>query len=129
MKYFLFLSAIFVLTVAAQKCGSGAKSQEPIVYKAKLETKAICMNYTLRLTEGKLDTSLIVADWTDESTQKSYKNVFALGNPCNFPSSIQQGDEFSFVIDSIRKPEQCLVCMAYYPTPPKKLFITVINPK
>jgi hypothetical protein len=94
MKMLIFLSAIFVLTISAQNCNSNkqkvitesAKS-DTTRYKARLETKAICMNYTLRLLEGNIDTSLIVSNWTDETTGKSYKNVFALGNPCTFPST------------------------------------------
>lgn len=124
MKLFIFLSAIFMLTISADKCGK--KKTEAGLYKAKLETKAICMNYTLRLLEGNIDTSLITANWTDESTGKSYANVFALGSPCTFPANIQQGDDFYFRIDTSQKQE-CAVCMAYYPTPPRKLSIKVVE--
>ena len=125
MKLFIFLSAIFMLTISADKCGKKKKTEAGL-YKAKLETKAICMNYTLRLLEGNIDTSLITANWTDESTGKSYANVFALGSPCTFPANIQQGDDFYFRIDTSQKQE-CAVCMAYYPTPPRKLSIKVVE--
>lgn len=125
MKLLFFLSSIFLLTVSADKCDS-KKKMETGIYKAKLETKALCMNYTLRLLEGDIDTSLIAANWTDESTGKSYTNVFALGSRCNFPPTIQQGDEFYFRIDSSEK-QDCAVCMAYYPTPPKRLSIKVVE--
>jgi len=125
MKLLFFLSSIFLLTVSADKCGSKKKTEAGI-YKAKLETKALCMNYTLRLLEGDLDTSLVTASWTDESTGKSYTNVFALGSRCTFPPNIQQGDDFYFVIDSSEK-QDCAVCMAYYPTPPKRLPIKVVE--
>lgn len=95
-------------------------------YKGKLEIKAACMNYTIRLLEGNIDTSHIASSWTDETTGKSYKNVFALGSRCNFPSTIKQGDEFYFTVDSTIV-QTCLVCMIYYPVPPKKLFIRVID--
>lgn len=124
MKLLIFLSAIFILAVSADKCGK--KKIASGRYKARLETKALCMNYTLRLLEGDIDTSLITANWTDESTGKSYTNVFALGSRCTFPSNIEQGDDFYFIIDSAQKQE-CAVCMAYYPTPPKKLYIKVVE--
>ncbi len=125
MKFLFFVPAIFILAVSADKCGSDKKSDTG-TYKAKLEIKGICMNYTLRLLEGDLDTTQVVANWTDESTGKSYQNVFALGSPCTFPNTIKEGDEFYFRIDSSEKQE-CAVCMAYYPTPPKKLSIKVVE--
>ena len=120
----ILLSALFILTASATKCGS--KNETATRYKAKLETKALCMNYTLRILEGNIDTSLVVSSWTDENTGKTYTNAFGLGNPCNFPKEIQQGDEFYFTIDT-SKTAPCAVCMAYYPTPPKKLSIKVLD--
>ena len=124
MKYFLTLAGIFLLTVSAERCG-GKTETEGSRLKGKLEIKALCMNYTISLVEGQLDPSLLEAEWTDESTGKKYRNAFALGSPCNFPDSIQEGDEFYFSIDSTTK-QDCAVCMAYYPTPAKKLKIKVL---
>jgi hypothetical protein len=143
MRLLVFLSCIFLLTVSARNCNNNSsvkneeKTDSAVVrnsdsasvkkYKAKLEIKAICMNYTLRLIEGSIDTTLISGNWMDETTHKSYQNVFALGNPCTFPSTIEQGQDFNFVIDTASAQKQCAVCMAYYPTPPKKLFIKVVE--
>ena len=122
MKTLLALAIIILIGLTAQKCNE--KKSAGSVYKAKLEIKALCMNYTIRLLEGNLDTSKITGTWTDETTGKSYTNVFGLANPCDFPSSINQGDEFFFSIDTA-KVQNCAVCMAYYPTPPKKLTIKI----
>lgn len=124
MRLFIFLAAIFLLTVSADECGK--KKNTVKTYKGRLEIKALCMNYTIGLLEGELDTSLVATDWTDESTGKSYKNVFALGSRCSFPAAIEQGNEFYFVIDTTQQ-QQCAVCLAYYPTPPKKLSIKVVE--
>lgn len=124
MKLFFVLTALFLLTVSADKCIK--KPHVSGVYKGKLEIKALCMNYTIRLVEGNIDTSLISASWTNESTGQAYGNVFGLANPCNFPSSISEGGEFTFTIDTSGKKD-CAVCMAYYPTPPKKLHIKVLD--
>ncbi len=126
MKILLLLSAIFVLTTYENKCGKKKETKTAATYKAKLEIKALCMNYTLRLLEGSIDTSLVNATWIDESTGKSYSNVFGLGSPCAFPADIQQGDDFYFKIDEIKRHD-CAVCMAYYPTPPRKLSIIVVQ--
>jgi hypothetical protein len=124
LKLFVFLPAVFFLTVSGDKCND--KKDGLVSYKARLEIKALCMNYTLRLLEGNLDTALIDRNWTDETTGKSYKNVFGLVNPCDFPYIIKEGGEFRFIIDSV-KTKVCPVCLAYYPTPPKKLWVKVIE--
>lgn len=124
MKAFFFLSAIFLLAVSADNCNG--KKSGVAVYKGKLSIKALCMNYTIELLEGNMDTSKIAASWTNESTGKTYHNVFALGSPCTFPAKLNEGDTFYFVIDSMPDRE-CAVCMAYYPKPAKALSIKVIE--
>lgn len=107
---------------------AGSKKSSSQTLKARLEIQGICSNYTIKLLEGTLDKSLIEANWTDETTGTAYTDVFGLANPCNFPSSLKKGDEFYFVIDTA-KQKDCAVCMAYYPTPQKKLSIKVLpNP-
>jgi hypothetical protein len=123
MKFFILFSAITILLISASDCG---KKTTDTVYKGRLEIKAICSNYTIGVVEGNIDTALIVANWTDENTGKAYKNVFKLDEPCNFPATINQGDEFYFKVDT-SLPKGCIVCMAYYPVPPKKLQIVVVE--
>jgi len=124
MQRLFILSAIFLLTIAASKCNE--KKDADTVYKGRLEISGICMNYTIKLLEGNIDTAKIVSNWTDESTKKNHNNVFALANPCNFPGTIKEGDEFYFTIDNA-STEPCMVCEAYYPTPGKKLPIKIVN--
>lgn len=124
MKFLISLTTVFFVSLQANNCHQ--KKTDPALYKGKLEIKALCMNYTIRLTEGSLDTSQIAAQWTDETTGKSYNNVFGISNPCDFPADIKQGDEFYFRIDTV-KARNCAVCMAYYPTPRKKLIIKIVK--
>lgn len=84
------------------------------------------MNYTISMQSKNFDTAMIVSNWTDETTGKTYKNAFRLGSPCTLPASLKEGDEFYFTIDST-SVQNCMVCMAYYPTPSKKLSIKVLN--
>jgi len=123
MKLFLLLSALSILVLSASDCNDKKVSEK---YKGKLEIAGICMNYTIRITEGIIDTAKISASWTDEVTNKNYANVFRLGSPCDFSSTIKEGDEFYFVIDTAQ-PKECAVCMAYYPTPPRSLNIKVVE--
>ena len=123
MRFVVLLSFLAVLTMSATDCGK--KKNAATSYRARLVTKGICYNYTLQLLDD-VDTLDVEKEWTDEVTHKSYSNVFALGNPCSFPASIKEGDEFSFVIDTVVEKD-CVICMAYYPKPSKSLIIKVVN--
>ena len=120
---YILTPLIFLLAVTGEKCKS---KNDGTVYKGRLEIKAICMNYTIKLLEGSLDTTQVVKAWKDETTGKTHNNVFALGSPCSFPATIKEGDEFYFTLDP-DPPRDCAVCMAYYPKPPKSVSIKVVN--
>jgi hypothetical protein len=93
--------------------------------KGKLIINGICGNITIQVLSGPIDSNLIVKSWQDPSTSKTYENVFALKSICTFPSSIKEGDEFYFKIDNDPKGSDCAVCLAYRPTPPKGLMISI----
>ena len=119
----LLLSTLISLVLASQKeCANNNKKTG--CYKGRLEVKGICSNYTIAVLEGNLDSSKISKTWTDETTNKTYSNVFALDSRCSFPADIKEGDEFYFTVREAGD-QNCNVCMAYYPTPPKGLSITV----
>jgi len=122
MKKIIVLPVFIILLISH----SGCSKTNGVKYKGKLEIQGICMNYTVRLLEGNMDTSMITTNWTDAVTGKQYVSVFGLGSPCNFPATIKENDEFYFIIDKTSK-QNCAVCMAYYPTPPKKLSIKVVE--
>jgi len=124
MKLLLILFSFILVSGANKSC---KQNHLPAgCYKGKLEIKALCMNYTISIQSKDFDSSMVVANWTDETTSKTYKNVFELGSKCTFPDSLKAGDEFYFTIDTT-SVQKCMVCMAYYPTPPKKLSIKVLN--
>ena len=123
MKQFIILSLIATLIVSASDCN---KNKKETLLKGRVEITGICLNYTLKLIEGNIDTSLIVTKWTDENTGKIYTDVFALKNPCDFPDKLKEGDEFFFTIDSA-EAVPCVRCEAWYPTPPRSLNIKVVE--
>jgi hypothetical protein len=123
MKMYILTPFLFLLSMNGEKCKN---KNDGTVYKGRLEIKAICMNYTIKLLEGNLDTTQFIAKWKDETNGKIHKNVFALGSACSFPTTIKEGDEFYFTIDP-NPPHDCAVCMAYYPKPPKSVSIKVVN--
>jgi hypothetical protein len=123
MKLFFALGMIY-LFCSAEKCNTTKQDKQDGTYKGRLEIQGICMNYTISLLEGNLDTSFVSPTWKDDHSGKTYTNVFGLANPCDFPKDLKAGDEFTFSIDTA-KSKECMVCMAYYPTPPKKLSIKI----
>ena len=123
MRQYILLAALSSVLLSASECNKKESGQQ---YKGRLEVAGICMNYTIGVLEGNPGTDKIESKWTDEVTQKEYVNVFRLGNPCDFPSTIKLGDEFNFLIDT-SKGKDCAVCLAYYPTPSKALSIKVVD--
>ena len=121
MKIYSVIPLVFILSITAGKC----KNKDSI-YKGRLEVKGMCMNYTIKLLDGNLDTSKYVAEWKDEITGKTHTDVFALGSHCTFPSTINEGEEFYFKIDSTYQGK-CAICMAYYPKPSKSIAIKVVK--
>ena len=95
-------------------------------FSGKLVKKGICMNYVIEVNESDFPQDMIEKKWTDESSNKEYKNVFRLESICDFPESIKENDSFNFVIDN-DKENLCAVCYAYTPTPDKSVSITVLD--
>lgn len=116
-----FIALISLLFLSASDC----KPKEKGKYKARFEVAGICMHYTFSLLEGDIDKSLVDSAWTDENTGKTYRNAFALENPCSFPKNISAGEEFYFNIDTATVQNPCMVCEAFYPTAGKRLRIKV----
>jgi hypothetical protein len=126
IKFILVAFVSAMVFTSKDGCGCQGTTSKTGCYKGRLEIKGMCSNYTIKVLEGNIDPTLIEAKWTDEQTNKSYTNVFGLGSPCTFPNDLKEGDTFYFQIDSTTV-QNCNVCMAYYPTPPKKLRIKVFK--
>lgn len=127
----LLISSLLVFGSSCSKADNKEKTSENVdalsttCFKGRLEIKAMCGNYTVKVLEGNIDPSLIQQSWKDRTTGKTYENVFRLANSCNLPSSVKEGDEFYFQIQN--KNEECAECQAYYPTPEKSLHIKVLD--
>ena len=105
--------------VTDSPCGDGYP------YKAKLAIKGICFNYVIELVNGDPILDLVENEWTDEMSGRVYNNVFRLSNYCDFPSDIEEGEEFYFDIINTPSDNLCMVCMAYRPTPKSAIDINV----
>ena len=121
----IILITIFALSTFSQEKCTRIKKPPSDCLKGRLEVKGICSNYTIKLLEGDIDTTKIVASWQDEVTGRTYTNVFALGSPCTFPETIKEGEEFYFMLDDSK--QHCAVCMAYYPKPKRALSIKILE--
>ena len=114
---------IFLLTISCNKSSDTSIA----CFKGKLVLKGICMNYVIQIIEGDIDKSLFESSWQNPVTNTSYQNVFGLESICNFPSTINEGDEFYFTIPKNPKAQTCAQCLAYSPTPSKKINIEICN--
>lgn len=123
MKKFIYLFALLFLLSCSK---NNSENELEDTYRGKLVVKGICMNYVIQVLDPDFDSSLIELNWTNEFSDISYTNVFALGSVCDFPEDIDEGDEFNFIIDN-SKQNNCAVCLAYSPTPNKYLSITVLD--
>lgn len=123
MRTSLITLLLFFVALTGFKCDKERLMSSPC-YKGRLEIKGVCMNYTIKVVEGNIDPALINTTWTNPVNNTTYSNVFGLASVCDFPADIAQGDEFYFTIEN-NPNTGCGVCEAYYPTPPKKLHITV----
>ena len=125
MKNFYLILISFIMFSCNDDSGL---IKEPIsnTFLGKLVKKGICMNYVIEVNESDFPQDMIEKKWTDESSNKEYKNVFRLESICDFPESIKENDSFNFVIDN-DKENLCAVCYAYTPTPDKSVSITVLE--
>jgi hypothetical protein len=121
MKYLL---AFFVLlNISCNKSNDTIQN----CFKGKLVLKGLCMNYVIQIIEGDVDKALYESSWQNPSTNTTYQNVFGLESVCTFPSTIKEGDEFYFSIPKSSIVQTCAQCMAYSPTPSKKISIEICN--
>jgi len=127
MNRFFFLLFIALTIFSAYQCNNKVVSADGVL-KGKLVIKEICSHYVVQVTSGKLDTSLVTNGWRDEKRNKTYDNVFTVSNRCGFTDAqLNEGDEFEFRLDKNPAPEDCLVCMVFYETPPKRNAVKVIK--
>ncbi|MFY9159910.1 hypothetical protein [Aquirufa ecclesiirivi] len=118
-KYGILLVNLFLL-----QCKSAEKIS-PSCYQGKLVLQGICMNDVIEAVNKDIDTSQVAVNWKNPTTGKSYQHVFALASTCTFPPNIKEGDSFTFKIVNPPKENTCAQCLAYSPTPSKKLYIEI----
>ena len=113
-RIFLTLVAIVVLC-SSYECNKSKSGK----LKGKLVIKELCSHYVVQVIDGAVDSSKVANGWRDEKRQVSFDKVFTVANRCDFPSGMNESDEFEFTFDLNPAPQNCAVCMAYYPTPDK----------
>lgn len=118
--FYVFLSVVLVVSSCQKNEVSNCEGE---VYRGKLVVKGICMNYVIQLLDGDLNEDFYEKNWVNEFTSETYQNVFALETVCSFPLTIEEGEEFNFILEE--ESELCHVCKAYSPTPSKRLSIKI----
>lgn len=127
MKKISTVLLISAFALSAFQCNNKMVSTDGVL-KGKLVIKEICSHYVIQVTSGKLDSSVVTNGWKDDKRGKTYDNVFTVANRCGFGDErLNEGDEFEFRIDKTPAPEDCLVCMAFYPTPEKRNAVRIVK--
>jgi hypothetical protein len=124
LKWYLHGVLLFCFIIFSNfQCRKSGYDQKS--YRGRLEVKAPCGHYVVSLLKGKMNHLMIEPEWTDPNTGKIFHKVFTVANSCSFPAEMKEGEEFTFTLGG--KPQNCMVCMIFYPTPEKKLMIHVEN--
>jgi hypothetical protein len=118
-----------LLTFTCGSCKLTAIQNQPATpLTGKLVISEICNHYVVALVSGKLDPAVLTVKFYDEKRKSDFSNVFTVESRCNFAEAgISEGDLFTFELAAADYKEDCMVCMAYYPTPPTRL--SIINVK
>ena len=123
------LLPFFLIIFTVIKCSNEENNSDcsENLLRGKLTVKGICFNYTIQLVSGEINEKLIENEWVDKMTDTAYKDVFALQNVCDFPSLIEEGEEFDFIVNKSPETPKCATCLAYRPTPSKSVSIIICN--
>jgi len=96
------------------------------IYTGKLVKVSVCSNFVVEVMDDNFPKDLIETSWIDEFSGISYNNVFGIGNFCEFPNSISEGETFRFRISN-NSNLNCAQCLIYTPMPTKYLNISVVD--
>ena len=122
------VAVAIVLSVIFSKHGCN-KNTTSNTFRGKLVIKEQCSHYVVQVLSARIDSSLVTNEWRDEKRNLTFSNVFSVSNRCSFPSTLEEGATFDFTLVANPQTEDCVVCLAYYPTPPKRNAIRVTSVK
>lgn len=105
-------------------CSTRPQTDERTCFTGKLVKRGICGQRVVQLIGQPSGGLALAQNWTDSLSHKVYENVFAVGNPCSFPSAIKEGEEFTFTMTT-NPDTECVQCMAYTPVPEQKNSVIV----
>lgn len=109
-------------------CKTSAKADPTVPLIGKLVISEICSHLVVSVESGNISPDKLTPSFKDEKRATSFNNVFTIANTCSFEKTgIKEGDRFYFEVISNKVQEECMVCMAYYPTPGAKLSIANIK--
>ena len=127
MKKIILFPILVFIVCSSHDCNRKSNSGNLI---GKLVIKELCSHYVVQVIGGEVDSSKVVDGWKDEKRNVSFNKVFTVANRCDFPANdLKEGEEFEFVFDANPAVQTCMVCMAYYPTPPKANSIKILRKK
>ncbi len=125
MKSKTILKFLMIFVCTSQGC-SESTSDDNNLLRGKFALEGICFNHVFTIEDGVFDMDL-VSDWTHPNTSEVYKNAFAIKNICDLPENLKEGDFFNFTVLKNRNASDCVVCLAYSPTPSNGLHVKFVD--
>ena len=130
MKTFVNLSVtlLLLLNTGCEKSTvqKGVSAPQDACLKGIVVKKGICGQFVIKVLSEAKDGVKYAGSWKDESSGKTFTNVFTVENYCTFPGTLNEGDEFKFKLTTV-KDSNCAVCQAFTPVPNEKNSIIVSN--
>jgi hypothetical protein len=120
----IFVIALVSILFGCSKPASTIPKGVSECLTGKLVKKGICGQYVVELQSTGAQDVEVEKSWNDPSSATNYQNVFTVANPCDFPSTIMQGEVFTFTLVS-NGTNTCGFCQAYTPTPSSRNFISL----
>ena len=125
MKQFgIIVLACSLFISGCEKAVTTSEEKSRDCYSGKLVKKGMCGQYVIEVKSPEAKGLQIAATWHDPSSSKTYDNVFTVSNPCEFPQTIQEGEDFQFSVVA-EGDMSCAFCYAYTPTPAARNNIVV----
>jgi hypothetical protein len=99
--------------------GKKALADQGTCVTGVLVKAGICGQRVIKITSQNKGGLAYAARWEDQSSGKTYENVFTVAKSCAFPTTMKEGEQINFKLTTDTANE-CAQCLAFTPVPGEK---------